>query len=91
MVQALEAECRAGEAELARYTADPDPECEGSGSIITTLLGEIRTIDSAISEVKAAWSSDPNSPQLVRLLASYYRAKAVLQGRATQVASQVDC
>jgi RNA polymerase sigma factor (sigma-70 family) len=89
MVQALEAECRAGEAELARYT--DDPKCEESGSIIASILGEIRTVDTAISEVKAAWSSDPNSPQLVRLLASYYRAKAALQGRATQVASRVSC
>ncbi len=89
IVAALEAECQAGETELARYTADP--ECQESGSIIASILSEIRTIDTAISEVKAAWSSDPDSPQLVRLLASYYRAKAALQGRATQVASRVSC
>jgi hypothetical protein len=89
LVESLEAECQAGEAELARYT--DDPKCTESGSIIATFLEEIRTIDTAISEVKAAWTSDPNSPQLVRLLASYYRAKAALQGRATQVASRVSC
>jgi len=89
IVAALEAECQAGESELARYTADP--QCQESGSIIASILGEIQTIDTAISEVKAAWTSDPDSPQLVRLLASYYRAKAALQGRATQVAAQVSC
>lgn len=89
IVAALEAECQAGATELARYTTDP--ECQESSSIIASILGEIRTIDAAISEVKTAWSSDPDSPQLVRLLASYYRAKAALQGRATQVAARGSC
>ncbi len=89
VVNALEAETRGSGLELAHLSETHT--CEESRTIMESIAHEIQTIDLAIAEAKDAWTSDPNSPGLARLLSSYYRAKAALQGRASEVAARVSC
>jgi anti-sigma factor RsiW len=86
IVSALEAECRQSDrayAALARRHADG-----GSASVLAIFEKNLQAIDQAISEARTAWESNPDSPQLIRLLAAAYQARAALQGRAMEVVSQ---
>jgi hypothetical protein len=84
MVDALEAECAAGERELQELNNSGD---EGIIAILGSFTKDLRIIDQAISEARQAWTENPNCPRMVRILAAAYRAKATLQERATEVAS----
>lgn len=86
MVQAMDTECEAPADEIVHYGTATDSE--QSSPVLRQLAKDIRTIDQAITEVRNAWTADPNSPHLARLLASYYRAKAALQGKATELADE---
>ncbi len=84
LVQSLEAECREGDRELDAYSrVAPD-----SSSVSRMLRESMPVVDQAIAEARAAWLSSPDEPGLARFLASAYRAKVALQGRAIRMASE---
>jgi len=85
VLEALEAECEETEQQMNLYAASV-----GGLPFLEPILANLRMIDLAISELRAAWSSDPGSPRLARMLAAAYRTKAVLQGKAARLAAEVE-
>jgi anti-sigma-K factor RskA len=86
VIEALEAECRLADQELAHYMPEASGETgDESSGIFGVFADNLRTINAAIDEARDAWLSDPDSPHLARLLAAAYRAKVALQGQAIQV------
>lgn len=86
VMDALEAECKETDQEIARYAAD----AEGGPMVpvVGAMLENLRIIEHSISELREAWRANPDTPRLARMLAAAYRAKIVLQGRAAEVAAQ---
>lgn len=74
--QAYEEEARALLARLEVQRAVMRPEAA------QLIERDLRTIDAAIAELKAALANDPNNPALRQLLASSYRQKVELLKRA---------
>jgi hypothetical protein len=100
VLAALEAECAAADDETAAFLpqgAEESKESEESAeskesekmSILELIAHNLRIIDLAISDAREAWSADPHSPHLARILASAYRAKAALQGQRTELAARL--
>jgi hypothetical protein len=83
----LDVECAPSALETAGYGGDED---EAHRSPILELIAHnLRIIDLAIADAREAWQADPESPQLMRLLTSAYRAKAALQRQETRLAAQL--
>jgi len=85
VVQALEAECRQCETELAAYTGSGQ---DRTGLVSQMLERNMPVVDRAIAEAREAWLESPDEPSLARLLASAYRAKMSLQKRAIDLTSE---
>jgi len=84
---ALDLDCYSTTTESALFvTEDEDGE---SSPLFSLIAHHLRIIDLAIADVREAWSADPDSPHLARLLASAYRARAVLQRQETRVVSRL--
>ncbi len=83
----LDAECAPSALETATYGEGEDNA--GRSPILELISHNLRIIDLAIADARAAWQADPESPQLMRLLTSAYRAKAALQRQETRLAAQL--
>ncbi|MBU1698811.1 MAG: zf-HC2 domain-containing protein [Candidatus Eisenbacteria bacterium] len=89
VIEALEAECRLSDREIAHFMPDGSAEADGEASSVFRVIADnLHAINQAVAEAKDAWLSDPESPHLARLLAAAYRAKVALQDRAMRVAAQ---
>ena len=86
IIASLEAECRQAEWEIDAYAQQSS--LDNSQSLLDIFSQDLQIIDQAISEARAAWAANPNSPRLVRMLAAAYRAKITLQGRMTVTVAQ---
>jgi hypothetical protein len=83
----LDAECAPSALETATYgEGEADT---GRSPILELISHNLRIIDLAIADAREAWQADPQSPQLMRLLTSAYRAKAALQRQETRLAAQL--
>jgi anti-sigma factor RsiW len=88
VLDALEVECPATEAGSPAIDTTEDGDAHGR-SILDLITSNLRIIDRAIADARAAWSADPQSPHLARLLASAYRARASLQRQRSRIAAQL--
>jgi hypothetical protein len=83
----LDAECAQSALETATYAGGENDA--GRSPILELISHNLRIIDLAIADAREAWQADPQSPQLMRLLTSAYRAKAALQRQETRLAAQL--
>ncbi|MFH1844833.1 MAG: hypothetical protein ABIF77_16705 [bacterium] len=86
-LDALDLDCPGTTTESALFVAEN--EDDESSPLLNLITHNLRIIDLAIADVREAWSADPDSPHLARLLASAYRARAVLQRQETRVVSRL--
>jgi len=87
ILDALERECRQPELALASGAAILEEET--GPPILSLITQNLRILDLAITETRRAWTADPDSPRLVKVLASFYRARAGLQSRAAELAAEI--
>ncbi|MBM3316873.1 MAG: zf-HC2 domain-containing protein [Candidatus Eisenbacteria bacterium] len=80
---------RSDAARLAGESPDPaGTDGAESGALSSVLAENLAIIDRAITDARRAYEANPDSPQLIRLLAAAYRARAALTSRAAETAAR---
>lgn len=83
MVQALEAECRGADIELATHAC---PEVDPlNAAALATIEENLATLERAIAETRAVWAADAGGALWGQRLADQYRHKLALQEQALRL------